>query len=80
MKGGKTVFVVEAGWVFLADGFDKVGDEYHLIGASIIRRWGTTNGLGEIALHGPTPDTILDHCGAPSIPVGKVLFLLPCTY
>ena len=80
MNGGKALFVVESGWVFLAEGFDKVGGEYRLRGASTIRRWGTTKGLGELSLSGPTKDTVLDPCGNPIIPVGKVLFLLPCTY
>ena len=80
MNNKKAIFVVESGWVFLAEGFDKVGDEYRLLGASTIRRWGTTKGLGELALRGPTPATTLDPCGNLSLPVGKVLFLLPCTY
>ena len=33
-----------------------------LEGASVIRKWGTTNGLGEIAFDGPTSDTVLDKC------------------
>ena len=68
-------------WVFIGD--------YHaptetapasLTDASCIRIWGTTAGLGEIALRGPTPNTKLDPCGTLIIEPGAVLFSLVCTY
>lgn len=76
----KTIFVVEAGWVFLAEDYETTADAYRLKTASVIRIWGTSYGLGQIALHGPTGDTVLDPCGTPDIPRNKVLFILPCTY
>lgn len=39
------------------------GSTGYLSNASVIRRWGTTNGLGELALNGPTGNTKLDKCG-----------------
>jgi len=33
-----------------------------LTNAASIRVWGTTKGLGEIAINGPTSKTILDKC------------------
>ena len=38
-------------------------DEVVLYDAKVIRFWGTTAGLGELALNGPTPKTVLDKCG-----------------
>ncbi|MFP4294915.1 MAG: hypothetical protein ACLFQH_03710, partial [Halothiobacillaceae bacterium] len=43
-----------------------------------IRDWGTTQGLGEIALSGPTRKTILDPAGVVVAPVGSMLFYLEC--
>jgi hypothetical protein len=79
-KGSRTIVVVEGGWVFLTD--NLVGNEsvYTLNDASVIRVWGTTAGLGEIALKGPTTETVLDFCGNPTVPKNKVLVMIPCTY
>ena len=40
----------------------KSGNECKLAKASVIRSWGTTKGLGEIAGNGPTSNTKLDKC------------------
>jgi hypothetical protein len=81
----RSIVVVEAGWVFLADSINEVSTfkslpVLQLTGASVIRVWGTTAGLGEIALKGPTKDTVLDFAGTVDVPVGHVLAIIPCTY
>ena len=64
---------MDRGWVFV--GFiTKLNDnKIRLDCCHNIHRWGTTQGLGEIALEGPTKNTIL----YPSAPiVGTPIFLL----
>lgn len=46
--------------------------------ARCIRRWGTTAGLGQLALTGPTEKTVLDHAGTISAPLGAVMHLIDC--
>lgn len=59
---GRQIVVLQRGWIVVGDAY-RVGSEIRIDGASVIRRWGTTNGLGQLALGGPTKDTILDACG-----------------
>jgi hypothetical protein len=49
-----------------------------LIEASCIRRWGTEHGLGQIALTGPTKDTVLDPCGEIEFPEGATIAIIRC--
>jgi hypothetical protein len=54
------------------------GDYVVINNAYNIRRWGTTEGLGEIALKGPRPDTILDFYGTVRIIVFGVVGSVEC--
>lgn len=58
---GKQIVILQRGWVFVGD-MKRVGHECELTNASCVRRWGTTNGLGELAEKGPLKDTVLDKC------------------
>lgn len=55
------IVVLQRGWV-LVGRFEKDGTNCKLHDASVLRSWGTTKGLGEIALNGPTSSTKLDKC------------------
>ena len=56
------IVVLQRGWVAVGD-YSQDGHQCRLDNASIIRRWGTTAGLGELAATGPTDKTILDPAG-----------------
>jgi hypothetical protein len=63
MKTDKRIVVLQAGWVFMGDYHPASGTKpAHLTDASCVRKWGTTAGLGELALKGPTKETVLDPC------------------
>lgn len=55
------IVILQRGWVVVGR-FSQEGEHCRLDPAAIIRRWGTTKGLGEIAAGGPTSKTILDKC------------------
>lgn len=57
------IAILQRGWVFVGT-FTKDGSECTLSNASNIRRWGTSNGLGELASNGPLENTKLDKVGA----------------
>jgi hypothetical protein len=75
----KQIVVIDAGWVLLGD-VDEHPDRIIINNASVVRVWGTTKGLGELALTGPTCNTILDPCGRAVVLRHAIKFLLDCTY
>jgi hypothetical protein len=61
-KLGKNIVIANNGWVFI--GLVTITKEWiEIDDCYVIRKWGTTKGLGQIALSGPTKDTILDEAG-----------------
>ena len=61
VKGYLKIVILQRGWVMVGK-LERNGSDCTLHNASNIRRWGTTKGLGEIAVGGPTKDTVLDKC------------------
>jgi hypothetical protein len=55
------IVILQRGWCMVGI-LEKNGSECRLHNAAVIRKWGTTKGLGEIAKGGPTSDTVLDKC------------------
>lgn len=77
-KSGNTkIVILQRGWVMVGD-FTQDGDTITLRNARVIRLWGTTKGLGEIALGGPTTKTILEPCGTVTIPVLTTVAMIDC--
>ena len=57
----KQIVILQRGWVVIGD-YSEKNNECLLTDAAVIRVWGTTKGLGEIAEAGPTSSTIIDRC------------------
>lgn len=79
MKNTKKIVVLQRGWVVVGD--VKTGPETVTVSdASVIRRWGTTKGLGQLAATGPTKDTVLDPAGTVTAHPLGVVMMLDVTY
>ncbi len=61
IPGKMQIVILQRGWVVIGDYSVKNG-ECLLTDAAIIRIWGTTKGLGEIAEKGPTSTSKIDRC------------------
>ncbi len=79
-KKQKRIVIVQSGWVFVGDltHVPHSLTEIRLENASVVRVWGTSRGLGQLALSGPRKDTVLDPCGTVDIPMNSVLVQLHC--
>ncbi|MDE3096883.1 MAG: hypothetical protein KGK07_12920 [Chloroflexota bacterium] len=76
--GARVILVLPRGWVVvgtLAYEDDRV---VRLTDTSVIRRWGTTAGLGQLALHGPQPETVLDPCGTVQAHPQAIVLRMAC--
>jgi len=62
MADNKKILVLQRGWV-VTGRVEQVGDEVVVFDAKVIRRWGTTKGIGQLALEGAQPNTVLDKAG-----------------
>lgn len=74
----KTILVLQRGWVVVGELAEDNEAKVTLTNASVIRRWGTTKGLGQLALEGPQSATVLDPCGTVEAHPLAILFRLPC--
>ncbi len=61
VSGDVKIVVLQRGWTIVGR-FEREGSKCKIHNASVIRTWGTTQGLGEIAKGGPTSTTKLDKC------------------
>lgn len=61
ISGDVKIVILQRGWSMVGR-FERTGSDCKLHDASVIRVWGTTKGLGEIAKDGPTSTTKLDKC------------------
>ena len=71
------IVIAQRGWVFVGD-ISRSGDDVTISNAKCIRRWGTTEGIGELARKGPLQDTILDDAGTVRIHALAIVATLDC--
>lgn len=74
----KQIVIVKDGFVLIGDVTPVVEGGYIVDNASVIRRWGTARGLGQIALEGPTGNTTLDPIGKVYVPAHAVTMMIEC--
>lgn len=77
MKTTIEIIIADAGHIFVGE-TEHTDKGVQLSNASVIRRWGTTRGLGEIALGGPTSSTVLDKTGRVFIPTQAMICVISC--
>lgn len=69
------IVVIEGGWV-LAGHYSSKDGLITLQQSSVIQRWGTTKGLGELCLSGPTGESTIHPTGIAEMNQRSVLFTL----
>ena len=71
------IVILDRGFVLVGE-VEIVGDWVVTTDARTIRRWGTTKGIGEIAMGGPTPNTKLEDLGTVRSPLHALIGLVAC--
>jgi hypothetical protein len=74
---GLNIVILDRGLVWVGD-VEISGDWVIITNAKNVRRWGTTQGLGELAANGPQPQTKLDMGGTIKAPLRALIGLLKC--
>lgn len=73
----KKIVVIDRAYNMVGD--VEIDDDFYLIfNGSTIRRWGTSKGLGELAMNGPLPETVLDPVPLVKVHKDKVIFTMNC--
>ena len=71
------IVVLNRGWIAVGKTTEN-GSKTFIRNASIVRVWGTSKGLGEIAEKGPLSDTVLDKCGEIEVETCNVVLVMSC--
>ena len=74
---GLQIIVCDRGFVYVGHTVVN-GDFVTVANARSIRKWGTTEGLGQLAATGKTGETILDDAGEILIPLKAVIHFIKC--
>ena len=71
------VIILTFGWVLVGQP-SRRGDVVTITSAQVVRRWGTTAGIGQLAAEGPSPNTRLEPVGVWETDALHVLGSIPC--
>jgi hypothetical protein len=72
---GFVIVVLDRGFVYVGD-TEVDGEWVRIRNAKNVRYWGTTKGLGELALGGPTNKTRLDDVGDVRAPLRALIHII----
>lgn len=73
--GRLCIAILDRGWIFIGRVTETPGSVI-IEDADCVRRWGTKNGIGQIALGGPTRETKLDPAGTVTVPRTAIVALI----
>lgn len=76
--GEHAIGVLLRGWVIVGR-WTEAPEGWVVTDASVVRRWGTNAGLGELAAKGPRPNTRLDPLGTAHVEPGNLIMRIPTT-
>ena len=71
------IVILQRGWVYIGK-LSTEGDMFTLEDAYNIRRWGTTSGLGQLALEGKQEETQLDKTGKVTFHILTSVAIIDC--
>lgn len=74
----RSIVVADRGHVWVGHVTERGPDWVKIEGARVIRRWGTTDGLNQLAAEGPRPNTRLDAPADLDVRAGAVIAIIPC--
>lgn len=74
---GLCLAVADRGFVWVGE-VRTEGNWVHIKGARAVRRWGTTEGLNQLAMQGPRPATRLDAPADLKVSLRALIALIPC--
>ncbi len=77
-NGEKIIAVLQRGNIVVGE-YSQDGEIGTVSGCSVVRKWGTTSGLGELAEKGPLENTKLDKCPDVSFHIREVVMVMRCT-
>lgn len=77
MQDDIKILVINGSWVIVGH-VTSSPDAFRITDAHVVRRWGTTKGLGEIAVGGPTEQTVLDKAYTVTVHPLQVLLVIDC--